>query len=304
MPLLGQVSVKDNSSSGGSRTGTLGNMISSAANLVNQNYGNYVSNMMAAANMANGVSAEAQYKQYLYNSALQDKQFNYATESAYQANETQKELQRIAAEYNAREAEKNRKWQEQMSNTAYQRAVEDMRKAGINPILAAQNGGASIGAGASASIGAPSASMAQGSSASVGNYTGQMQALSSDYAMFGAILQTLGNVVSGWEANHPGGTSGAIKEGLTNVGTALGEAVVAISDGVKGGYNSGKQSSGSFWNELINGSEKQNEKRITYLEGEIERMEKTSSFNQWWNQNYIKSLHEDLEKAKAKRGNF
>lgn len=34
-------------------------------------------------------------------------------------------------------------YETEMSNTAYQRAVMDMQKAGINPMLAAQNGGAS-----------------------------------------------------------------------------------------------------------------------------------------------------------------
>lgn len=55
-------------------------------------------------------------------------------------------------QFNAMEAQKNRDWQERMSNTAYQRAMADMKSAGLNPILAYQQGGAGIGSGAQASV--------------------------------------------------------------------------------------------------------------------------------------------------------
>lgn len=50
----------------------------------------------------------------------------------------------------AKQAERQMDFQEEMSNTSYQRAVADMRAAGVNPMLVTKLGGASTPPGASA----------------------------------------------------------------------------------------------------------------------------------------------------------
>lgn len=54
--------------------------------------------------------------------------------------------------FNSSQAQASRDWQERMSNTAYQRRMDDLRAAGLNPMLAISQGGAAVTGGASASF--------------------------------------------------------------------------------------------------------------------------------------------------------
>lgn len=72
-----------------------------------------------------------------------------------------------AMEFSAAEAEKNRLFQSEQANTQWQRAVKDLKAAGLNPILAYSKGGnsaasGSTGSGFSASGSSASTSSAQG----------------------------------------------------------------------------------------------------------------------------------------------
>ena len=61
-------------------------------------------------------------------------------------------LSREQMQWQSQEAQKTRDWQEKMSSTAHQREIEDLRKAGLNPMLSGMGGqGASTPAGATAS---------------------------------------------------------------------------------------------------------------------------------------------------------
>lgn len=116
----------------------------------------------AAGAINNSIPAAAANAQAIYNTAQAMK---YNAEQAEKQMKYQTQSAKEAMDFNASEAEKNRQWQKMMSDTAYQRAIADMKKAGLNPILAYQQGGSTTPSGATASGYAMSGASGQTSAA-------------------------------------------------------------------------------------------------------------------------------------------
>lgn len=88
----------------------------------------------------------------------------YNHDEAGIARQFNKEQQDNAQLFNSEEAKRNREYQSGMANTAYQRAIADMKAAGLNPMLAYSQGGAATPSGSSASSSASSGPTASSSS--------------------------------------------------------------------------------------------------------------------------------------------
>lgn len=78
-----------------------------------------------------------------------------SSEGQEDTNEMNREMMRENSAFNAAEAQKNREFQQYNSDTVWQRGVQDMQAAGLNPMLAYRQGGNPAPSGNMASAGSP-----------------------------------------------------------------------------------------------------------------------------------------------------
>ena len=187
-----------------------------------------------SANIANNLGTDRLSEQYAFNAAQAQAANQFTSDMWDKAAAWNEMMFDRQAEFNSKEAQKNRDWLLQMDNTKYQRAIGDMKSAGLNPVLAVTGGGISTmsGGGGSASVSAPSMGGASGTSASGGvlngvsasesSYSGQMEYMG---GMLGLLSAAIGGISSAMSAMGGMGKFGQ------ELGNALGDI---FNSGTKG----------------------------------------------------------------------
>lgn len=249
---------------GGSQSQSVGQNQSSSYGYSNggsqsQNYGYSQSNddvNYTSAALANQISQANMASQGNYNFKSMLTSMGYNTLGAIAQGVYNGISQRAAMNYNSAEATANRQWQTEMSNTAYQRSVKDLQAAGLNPIMAALNGGASTPSGSYGTAYGTTISAPSSSAASISALPGQMQ--SASYRSENSSSASSWNNAENWAQSsgyqlgesvmnyyaNPGQSAQRAKETADNIigaGKTLGEKIKEGAEKAKSSYKTPAQ---------------------------------------------------------------
>jgi len=121
----------------------------------------------------NSAAATAADNQMAFQERSIDKQMAFQTDANQKAMDYQTASNREQMAYQTASNERQMEFQKQSAQSQYQWAMDDMRKAGLNPMLAYKQGGAGTLSGASSSGASSSGFTSSGASGSGSNYTPQ-----------------------------------------------------------------------------------------------------------------------------------
>lgn len=122
---------------------------------------------VAMQNAFNQQTLNAQQAQHEQNTAFMEDSQAFTNDQLNQSQTFNAHQAELARNFASQQADKSRElqqgFQERMASTQYQRVMRDMKLAGLNPILAYQQGGAAAPAGSGAQASGPAASSSPGS---------------------------------------------------------------------------------------------------------------------------------------------